>query len=328
MANKIACHHCSQDSGAWLYRESDWDDFRSTTLYTKASSKNKFSKIPGISDSSNSSSRVIWEASGNWSGKGTKVITTVLRKLRETATRTVLWERRTRFKSISEFMELSQHAIYKDEERMTKISDISLTRCKMDIAPIPSWTIWKRKVFQRSIEASSQRNGQHCFVQTRRNIQNNSMPIVVVIFQRRNSLMLMCNMSHVLAWTNRKDQESNWHHIKSTIHHKRRCNQENVMDQNSGSTIIGKRNTKPSAVKQRNFKCVEHRWLTDPQYQQSQSSHGWTLEYCTYLDYLKTVHLDHVANWEKEIDTRTCTYCGIKTEIILERCQYEIIWNW
>ena len=44
VANKIACHHCSQDSGAWLYRESDWDDFRSTTLYTKASSKNKFSK--------------------------------------------------------------------------------------------------------------------------------------------------------------------------------------------------------------------------------------------------------------------------------------------
>ena len=47
------------------------------------------------------------------------MITTVLRKLRETATITVLQERNTRSKSISEFMEC--HKTYKDEKRMTKI---------------------------------------------------------------------------------------------------------------------------------------------------------------------------------------------------------------
>ena len=44
LANEIACHHCSLDSTARLYRESDiseeWDDFISTTLHTTASSKN------------------------------------------------------------------------------------------------------------------------------------------------------------------------------------------------------------------------------------------------------------------------------------------------
>ena len=41
-------------------------------------------KVPGISNS-----KVIWEASRIWSGRGTKLITTVLRKLRDTTTRTV-----------------------------------------------------------------------------------------------------------------------------------------------------------------------------------------------------------------------------------------------
>ena len=104
-ANKIACHHCLQESAAWLYREGDvserWDDFPSATLHTKASSKNNSQICLEIS----SSNRVIWETSGNWSGRGAKVITTVLRRLLDTAAKTMLEERRTRFKSITEFME-------------------------------------------------------------------------------------------------------------------------------------------------------------------------------------------------------------------------------
>ena len=95
----------------------------------------------------------------------------------------------------------------------------------MDIVPSPSSTIWKRKYIQyvqRSIEAHNQRNGQHWIIRIWRDVQNKSMPIVLKIFQRRNSLLLMWKMSYALAWTNRKDQESNWHHIKSTLHHKRR----------------------------------------------------------------------------------------------------------
>ena len=34
-----------------------------------------------------------------------------------------------------------------------------------------------------------------------------------------------------------------------------------------------------------------HRWLTGPQFQQSQKSHGWTEAYCRYLDYLTTVNI-------------------------------------
>ena len=81
-----------------------WDDFISTTLYTVASSK-KNSQICLESAAAATAAGWFWEASENWSGRGTKVKTTVLRKMRRTATITMLWERVTRFKSIFEFME-------------------------------------------------------------------------------------------------------------------------------------------------------------------------------------------------------------------------------
>ena len=42
-----------------------------------------------------------------------------------------------------------------------------------------------------------------------------------------------------------------------------------------------------------------HRWLTDPQYRESQSSLGWALEYCKYLDCLQTVIVGYVASWHE-----------------------------
>ena len=39
-----------------------------------------------------------------------------------------------------------------------------------------------------------------------RDFQNSSMPTVLEVFQRRNSLLLVRNMSYVFAGTNRKDQ--------------------------------------------------------------------------------------------------------------------------
>ena len=47
------------------------------------------------------------------------------------------------------------------------------------------------------------------------------------------------------------------------------------------------------------YKSIAHRWLTDPRYQDSQWSHGSTLEYCKYQDDLKTVSVDHVASWDE-----------------------------
>ena len=80
-------------------------------------------------------------------------------------------------------------------------------------------------------------------------------------------------------------------------------------------------------MQNRDFKSIEHRWFTDPQYQESQWSHGWTLEYCKYLDYLKTVNLDYVATWAERDQYQNISYCGMKKARILERCQDEMISN-
>ena len=194
----------------------------SRILCTKATSKNNPQKKPGFSSSGNSSSRVIWEASGNWSGSSTKVITTVLRKLRDTATRTVLKERRTRFKSISEFVECHETSSTRTRSGWPKYRH-KWTSCKIDIAPIPLPTIWERKGYPtRSAKhrGAPSKNVQHWILRTWRNIQNNSKLIVLEVFQKTSAVHVVYD--YALAWTNRKDQQSKRLRIKSTIHHKRR----------------------------------------------------------------------------------------------------------
>ena len=101
---------------------------------------------------------------------------------------------------------MSQDVIRKDEERMTKNTDISGQAAKMDIAPIPSSTIWKGKVYpirsakHRTIKPMG--NIEICEVGvTFRTIQ---CPIVLDIFQRRNSRLPVLYKSYALASTNRK----------------------------------------------------------------------------------------------------------------------------
>ena len=63
--------------------------------------------------------------------------------------------------------------------------------------------------------------------------------------------------------------------------------------------------------------------------QEFQSSHGWTLEYSTASTQItsKPSMWTMLLTGMKEIDTRPCSYRGIKTERILERCQDEMIFK-
>ena len=49
-------------------------------------------------------------------------------------------------------------------------------------------------------------------------------------------------------------------------------------------------------VHKRGHNSIVHRWITDPYYQ-AVSMPTWTLEYCKFLDNLKTVNVDYVACW-------------------------------
>ena len=195
----------------------------STTLCTKASSKNNPQKKPGFSSSGNSSSRVIWEASGNWSGSSTKVITTVLRKLRDTATRTVLKERRTRFKSISEFVECHETSSTRTRSGWPKYRH-KWTSCKIDIAPIPLPTIWERKVYPTRSAKHRGAPSKKCATLNFTNLAKHSEQLNAHrAWSIPKNVYCLCGVCLMPSpEQTEKDQQSKRLRVKSTIHHKRR----------------------------------------------------------------------------------------------------------
>ena len=52
-------------------------------------------------------------------------------------------------------------------------------------------------------------------------------------------------------------------------------------------------------AKKRRCKTITGRWIDDPQYQETEQAHRWTLKDPKYLDNLKTVNLDYVATWHE-----------------------------
>ena len=52
-------------------------------------------------------------------------------------------------------------------------------------------------------------------------------------------------------------------------------------------------------VDKRGYSTVAERRRDDPSYRQTQQDHGWTLEYCIFLVYLKTVEIEHKATWDE-----------------------------
>ena len=72
-------------------------------------------------------------------------------------------------------------------------------------------------------------------------------------------------------------------------------------------------------TRKRGYNSIGHQWLSDPQYQESQCSRGWTLGYCKYPDYFKTVNVTMLPIGMKEIDTRTCSYFEVQRRKIQER---------
>ena len=47
--------------------------------------------------------------------------------------------------------------------------------------------------------------------------------------------------------------------------------------------------------RKREYESVAKRWIEDPDYRVTQQIHGWTLEYCMFLDCLKTIKINYKA---------------------------------
>ena len=52
-------------------------------------------------------------------------------------------------------------------------------------------------------------------------------------------------------------------------------------------------------VQKRGLTTIAKRWKEDLSYRETQRKHGWTLEYCIFLDYLRTDKIEYKATWEE-----------------------------
>ena len=56
----------------------------------------------------------------------------------------------------------------------------------------------------------------------------------------------------------------------------------------------------------KNYKgTIVIRWQEDEKYRNSQQAHGWTEEYCRYLDQLTTIDISYTAPWHRYESTIT-----------------------
>ena len=58
------------------------------------------------------------------------------------------------------------------------------------------------------------------------------------------------------------------------------------------------RDAQRGAIK-KNQASIVLRWQNDARYRESQKAHGWTEDYCRYLDYLTTIDISYSATWQK-----------------------------
>ena len=58
------------------------------------------------------------------------------------------------------------------------------------------------------------------------------------------------------------------------------------------------RDAKKRCAEERDISIVQ-RWQEDETYRASHTAHGWTEEYCSYLDYLAPIDLSYVATWKE-----------------------------
>ena len=165
----------------------------------------------------------------------------------------------------------------------------------METKPNPSSTIWERKAGASSIPKKEQSIPYVEYVlRLRRNRQKRS----------KNRFEITSNPSHFIKETHSGGRHGpeQWQYD----HWKAR-------DATKGLT-------------KRGYDSIVHRWLTDPQFQESQMSHGWTEEYCRYLDYLTTFNIKYNATGPERSRYHNMLALRFKKmERILERCQIETI---
>ena len=87
-----------------------------------------------------------------------------------------------------------------------------------------------------------------------------------------------------------EDQESNWHHLRSFPLY--------VIKQGTRGERHGPEDWQYHHWKARDATTAK-RWKDDLSHRETQRKHGWTLEYCIFLDYLKTVKIDYKATWDE-----------------------------
>ena len=102
--------------------------------------------------------------------------------------------------------------------------------------------------------------------------------------------------------TKRRYNETNWNTIKNLDCVTLVCPYQQLQMQKVWWISMAKRSLESegrhkSSDKKKGKDAITLRWQQDEQYRESQMVHGWTEEYCKYLDYLQTIDIDCAATW-------------------------------
>ena len=125
------------------------------------------------------------------------------------------------------------------------------------------------------------------------------MPNVPEIVKRRNIVLHPWCMPYALARRDKKDQNSSWDYVCYILFSERR------------RLSHLKANDAMTGVHKRKYRFTLHRWHADEEYQESHWNHGWTEEYCGYLDIPKSkrgrqIPLDEKLRSELEWPSWNC----------------------
>ena len=72
------------------------------------------------------------------------------------------------------------------------------------------------------------------------------------------------------------------------------------MDLKIGSTFTGKPMMPRRTLRTGDYTTITKRWNEHPSYRETEQVHGWTLEYCIFLDYINKVVIKYEATREKK----------------------------
>ena len=178
----------------------------------------------------------------------------------------------------------------------------------MDIAPNPSWTTWNMTVYPMCSAKHQGAKSKKWATLSYTNLaeQSEKLSVLRACVIPKQGQFTACVVS---VWCPcRNKQRKSRIELTSSQNLFTSSNKEyvdNAMDLKIASTMIGKPKMPPRMFRKEDSQLSRKDGKMTPSHRETQREHGWTLEHCIFLDYLKHSKSSTRRPGTKEIATRT-----------------------